>query len=335
MKLNDFAPDIPDAMQLWALRPYAILVKVISVFGLNVFFHQYLADLRERESENVLRTVSASPHIFDLTVRSTSGVIATPPEVHVRNILPLATVVNIMHAVITGMPFVVPPAPGIERPVMQAREFLTCRPLKSRESLHCSVSRPPRPRPRCRETRPSIRRLRFHSTVFSLYEGTHLLRQVRPCCRRRQMTVWFRVWMIQTLPCGVSCFRGQNPLVLCLHVRQSGLCYRPDPPVFPTGSVIRISTTLPEGSSTSAMPVNPGEDGSLQSGLPNRPYKYSESGDLLCTGENLAFGLLPHPIQDLVIARCLELLRLQFRRAVHVRTMNAVPEGLVYHGVIV
>ena len=107
------------------------------------------------------------------------------------------------------------------------------------------------------------------------------------------------------------------------------------PPVFPTGSVIRISTTLPEGSSTSAMPVNPGEDGSLQSGLPNRPYKYSESGDLLCTGENLAFGLLPHPIQDLVIARCLELLRLQFRRAVHVRTMNAVPEGLVYHGVIV
>ena len=64
-------------------------------------------------------------------------------------------------------------------------------------------------------------------------------------------------------------------------------------------------------------------------------YKYSESGDLLCTGENLAFGLLPHPIQDLVITRCLELLRLQFRRAVHVRTMNAVPEGLVYHGVIV
>ena len=76
-----------------------------------------------------------SPLMFDMTVMSTSGVIATPPEVPVRKILPLTTVVNIMHAVKTGTPFVVPPAPGIEQPVMQAREFLTCRPLKSREPL--------------------------------------------------------------------------------------------------------------------------------------------------------------------------------------------------------
>ena len=86
---------------------------------------------------------------------------------------------------------------------------------------------------------------------------------------------------------------------------------------------------------TSATLVTPGEDGSLQSGLPSRPYRYSESGDLLCSGGNPAFGLLPHPIQALVIARCLESLRLQFWRAVHVRTINAVPEGLVYRRVIV
>ena len=82
-KLNDFAPDI---------------VKVISVCRLHVFFHQYVADLREERSENVLRTVSASPFIFDVTVSSTSGVIATPPEGLAREVLPLITEVNILHA---------------------------------------------------------------------------------------------------------------------------------------------------------------------------------------------------------------------------------------------
>ena len=32
-KLNDFAPDIQDAMEQWALRPHARLVKEISVFA--------------------------------------------------------------------------------------------------------------------------------------------------------------------------------------------------------------------------------------------------------------------------------------------------------------
>ena len=64
-------------------------------------------------------------------------------------------------------------------------------------------------------------------------------------------------------------------------MRRSGLYCRADPPVLSTGSVFRISMTLPEGSSTSATPVTPGEDGSVQSGLPSVPYKYSESGDLL------------------------------------------------------
>ena len=55
-----------------------------------------------------------------------------------------------------------------------------------------------------------------------------------------------------------------------------------------TGSVIRISTTLPEGSSTSAAPVTPGKDGSLPSELPSCLYRYSESGDLLCSDGNPA-----------------------------------------------
>ena len=82
-----------------------------------------------------MRIVSASPLIFDMTVSSTSGVIATPPEVPARKVLPLATGVNILHDVSEGTPFVVPPAPGIERTVMQAQEFLPCRPLESRQSL--------------------------------------------------------------------------------------------------------------------------------------------------------------------------------------------------------
>ena len=44
-KLNDFAPDIRDAMELWALGSHAVLVKVISVCRLHVFFHQYVVDL--------------------------------------------------------------------------------------------------------------------------------------------------------------------------------------------------------------------------------------------------------------------------------------------------
>ena len=133
------------------------------------------------------------------------------------------------------------------------------------------------PRPRCHRTQQRIRRLSlFPSTVFSLYEGTHRLWLERPCCSRRQLTVWLRVWGIQTLLHGVNSIRGQNPLGLCLDVRLPGLYCRPDPPVLLTGSALRISTTLPEGSSTSATPVAPGEGGGLQSGLPSRPYRYSE-----------------------------------------------------------
>ena len=70
--------------------------------------------------------------MFDMTVMRTSGVIATPPEVPVWKILPLTTVVSIMDAVSMVTPFVVLPAPEIERPVMQAQDFSNCRLTKSR-----------------------------------------------------------------------------------------------------------------------------------------------------------------------------------------------------------
>ena len=46
VKFKDLALDIHDAMELWALGPHVILVKVISVCGLHVFFHQYEVALR-------------------------------------------------------------------------------------------------------------------------------------------------------------------------------------------------------------------------------------------------------------------------------------------------
>ena len=61
--LNDLAPDIHDAMELWALEPHVVLVKVISVCGLHVFFHQYVADLRERKSENDENSFCITPYV--------------------------------------------------------------------------------------------------------------------------------------------------------------------------------------------------------------------------------------------------------------------------------
>ena len=102
------------------------------------FFHQYVADLPEWKSENVLRTVSTEPLMFNMTVMRTSGAIATPPEAPFRNVLPLATVVSIMDAVSTVTPFVVPTPPDIDRPVMQAQDFSNCRLMKSGEFLSSS-----------------------------------------------------------------------------------------------------------------------------------------------------------------------------------------------------
>ena len=100
----------------------------------------------------------------------------------------------------------------------------------------CAIYQPFLPRTRCRRSCRSFRRFHLRLTVSNLSAES---RRVRP-------------GVVQTLSAVVSRFRGQNTLLLCLHVRRSGLCCQPDPPVLPTGSVVRISTTLPEGSFTSA-----------------------------------------------------------------------------------
>ena len=184
-KLNDFAPDIQDAMEIWALRPHATTVKVISICRVHVFFHQYVANLREERSENVLSTVSASPFIFDMTVSSTSGVITTPPEGLAREILPLTTEFNILHGVNTGTPFVIPPALDIEWPVMQLHDFLTYQTSESRPSslllsLSASSSALTLPRNPAKCSSSSFSLYRFQS----LRGKTNRLRRVRPCCRR-------------------------------------------------------------------------------------------------------------------------------------------------------
>ena len=112
-------------------------------------------------SGKVSRTVSASPLMLDMTVMSSSGVIAPPSEVPVRNVLPLATVVSIMDAVSNGTPFVVPPAPKIKRPVMQAQDFSTCRLSRSREFLPlfrllASSPAPTLPRDSAKDSSPSF-----------------------------------------------------------------------------------------------------------------------------------------------------------------------------------
>ena len=173
-KLYEFAPDIQDAMDLRALGPHAIFVKVIYTLGSRRIFpsdlalcglHEFLclnvADIHKGKSLKVSRTVSASPLMLDMTVMSTSGVIASLLEVPVRNVLPLATVVSIMDAVSTGTPFIVPAAPGIERPVMQAQDFSTCRLSKSCEFLllfRLSVSSPAPtlPRDSAKDSSPSF-----------------------------------------------------------------------------------------------------------------------------------------------------------------------------------
>ena len=131
---NVFAPDRRDVRELWAVRPHVILVKVIYVCGLHVFFHQYVADIRERKSENIFRTVATSPLVFNMTVMSSSGVIVSASDVPVGQIQPLTAVVSSTDADSMVTPFVVPPPPDIERPVMKLHDFLTHRTPESRQS---------------------------------------------------------------------------------------------------------------------------------------------------------------------------------------------------------
>ena len=188
-KLNDFAPDFQDAMELWALTPHARLVKVISVCRTQVFFHQYVADLREERSDNVLRTVFASAFLLDISVMSSSGVIVSPSDIPVLQIQPLwsVVVVSSTDAGSTVTPFVVPVPPGIEQQCKQLHDFMTYQTPESRQSsfwLSLSASSSALMLPR--------NLAKFSSSSFSL-DHYLPLRTNRPwpegpCCRRRQMT---------------------------------------------------------------------------------------------------------------------------------------------------
>ena len=165
-KLNVFAPYSQYVRELWAVRPHVILVKVISVCRIHVFFHQYVANLRDERSENVvllmsalkdskpegenyvlqsairkeksekvLRTFATSPVIFDIASCRTSGVIAVPLESSPGAAQPLNTGVNILYDVNTGSLSIIPPDLGIKRPVMQPQNLTIDRMSESRPSL--------------------------------------------------------------------------------------------------------------------------------------------------------------------------------------------------------
>ena len=133
---NVFAPDSQYAMELWALRLHVNWVKCVC--ELHVLFHQYVVDLRDERSENVVllmsalrdsklevenymrqsagrtrkpenifRTVSTSPLVFDMTVLRRSGAIRLSPDVPVGQLQPLTTVVSCTNAGSMVTPFVV------------------------------------------------------------------------------------------------------------------------------------------------------------------------------------------------------------------------------------
>ena len=141
---------------------------------------------------------------------SSSGVIVSPSYVPVGQPQPLGKGVSCTDTGIVATPFVVPPSPDIEQPCRQ---------------LHDS---------------PMCRRHHLRLTVSNLSAESRRVRRATPSCRRRRMTVFVQVWILRILSAVVSRFRGQNNLLLCLHVRRSDLCCQPDHPVLPTGSVVRI-----------------------------------------------------------------------------------------------
>ena len=133
-------------------------VKVICVCELYAFFHQYIVDLRDERSENIVllmsalrdsqpegdnyvfqsairtgksenifRTISASPLVFNMTIMRRSGAIRISPDAPVGQLQPLTTVVSSTDAGIMDTPFVVPPPPDIEQPCRQLQDFLMCR----------------------------------------------------------------------------------------------------------------------------------------------------------------------------------------------------------------
>ena len=269
-----------------------------------------------------MRTVYASPFIFDVTVSSTSGVITTPPEGLAGEVLPLITGVHVLHGVNTGTPFVVPPALDIERPVMQLHDFLTYRTPESRQSsllLSLSASSSALTLPR----NPA----KFSLSSFSLDCFQPLRGKTSP-------------------PTGEALLPPPADDCLVPGLDDPNTAIRCEP--FP-GS--EYPSSLPACATVRAVPSAGPSDAPDWVGFQDL-YDTARGIINLCecpifvrplrrddlpirVRRSAVYRWKPLPIQGRVAARCLESLRLQFRRAVHDRTMCAVPEGLVYPGVIV
>ena len=123
-QLHDLAPDLNDVMELWAIGPHAIFVKMIytlgsrrtfqsdlALCGLHEFLRLNVADFHEGISEKVSGTVSASAFLLDMTVMSSSGVIVSPSNVPVGQLQPRTTAVSC-----TDAGSMVTPPPDIEQP---------------------------------------------------------------------------------------------------------------------------------------------------------------------------------------------------------------------------
>ena len=271
-KLDTFAAGSQDVRELWAVRPHAIFVTMmytlesrrtfrgdLALRGLHKFLHLNVADIHEGISEKVSGIVSKSAFLLDVTVMSSSGVIVSPSDV------PLTTWVSCIDTGIVATPFVVPPSPDIEQPCRQLQDSPMCRTPESRQAwllwnlsaigcnrifflriTECSAHTPPQKLPESSSSSSSIDRFRPLCRESSRPTGDALLPPPAVDCLCPGLDTPDSVGRREPFP---------NTLLLCLHVRRSGLCCQPDPPVPPTGSVVRILTTLPEGSPNSAVVI--------------------------------------------------------------------------------
>ena len=96
---------------------------------------------------NVSRTVSTSPFTLDLTVKCTSRVKVPPLGSSTQVVQPPATVDHTGIAAGTSTPFVSSPAPVVEQPGVQAKEFPTLRLVDSPELLPSFGPSSPSPSP--------------------------------------------------------------------------------------------------------------------------------------------------------------------------------------------
>ena len=169
---------------------------------------------------------------------SSSGVIVSPSDVPVGQPQPLTTGVSFTDTGIVVTPFVVPPSPDIEQPCRQLQASPMCRTPVSRQpwllwnlsaisfnrifflrSPESSAHTPPRNLPEFSWSSSSIDRFRPLCRESSRPMGDALLPPPADDCLYPGVDTPDTVSRYEP-------FRGQNTLLLCLHVQRSSLCLR-------------------------------------------------------------------------------------------------------------